>query len=61
MKVKDLIENKVFINEFVLFANQAFTFSGGYNDVYEQYEDQLSDEEILELLDYCEENNLLED
>ena len=59
MTVEQAIENKTFINEFTTFANDVFYHYGSYNDVYEQY-DQFSEGEILALLDYCEENNLLE-
>jgi hypothetical protein len=60
MKVEELINDKTFMDEFVSFANDVFSHYGGYDDVYEQY-DQFSEGEILALLDYCEENNLLED
>jgi len=60
MKIEQIIENKTFINEFISFANDVFSHYGSYDDVYEQY-DQFSEEEILALLDYCEENDLLED
>jgi hypothetical protein len=60
MKLEELINDKTFMDEFVSFANDVFHFYGGYDDVYEQY-DQFSEEEILVLLDYCEENELLED
>jgi predicted phosphoribosyltransferase len=60
MKVEELINDKTFMDEFVSFANDVFSHYGGYDDVYEQY-DQFSEEEVLTLLDYCEENELLED
>jgi hypothetical protein len=60
MTVDQVIENKTFINEFITFANDVFFHYGSYNDVYEQY-NQFSEGEILALLDYCEENNLLEE
>ena len=60
MKVEELINDKTFMDEFVSFANDVFSHYGGYDDVYEQY-DQFSEEEVLALLDYCEENELLED
>jgi hypothetical protein len=59
MTVKEAIINETFINEFAAFANDVFYHYGGYDDVYEQY-DQFSEDEILILLDYCEENGLLE-
>jgi hypothetical protein len=58
MTVEEVIKNKTFMNEFISFANDVFKFYGGYDDVYEQY-DQFSEGEILALLDYCEENELL--
>jgi hypothetical protein len=60
-KIEKLTNDKEFINEFTSTANSSFMFSGGYDDVYEQYENKLSDGEILTLLNYCEKNDLLED
>ena len=76
MTVKEAIKNETFINEFATFANDVFYHYGGYDDVYEQFAQtqsgisdptsglsyyQFSEDEILILLDYCEENGLLED
>jgi hypothetical protein len=60
MTVEEAIKNETFMNEFVSFANDVFLHYGGYDDVYEQY-DQFSEGEILTLLNYCEENELLEE
>ena len=60
MKVEELINDKTFMDEFVSFANDVFHFYGGYDDVYEQY-DQFSEGEILALLDHCEKMGLLEE
>jgi len=60
MNIKDLIANKEFMNKFVTLANESFEHYGSYDDVYATYEDRMSDEAILALLDYCEENELLE-
>ena len=59
MKIKDLTSNKEFMNKFVTLANESFECYGSYEDVYETYEEEMSDEDILYLLDYCEVNNLL--
>jgi hypothetical protein len=60
MTVEQAINNEVFINEFASFANDVFSHYGGYDDVYEQY-NQFSESEILTLLDHCEKMGLLED
>jgi predicted phosphoribosyltransferase len=60
MTVEQAINNEAFINEFASFANNVFSHYGGYDDVYEQY-NQFSDDEILTLLDHCEKMGLLED
>jgi hypothetical protein len=60
MNIKDLIANKEFMSEFVELANSSYQNYGSYEDVYMSYEDKMSDEAILALLDYCEANELLE-
>ena len=60
MTVEQAINNEVFIHEFASFANNVFFHYGGYDDVYEQY-NQFSESEILTLLDHCEKMGLLED
>ena len=60
MNIKDLISNKEFMNKFVKLANSSYENFGSYENVYENYEDRMSDEVILALLDYCDENELLE-
>ncbi len=62
MNIKDLfiIVNKEFMSEFVELANSSYQNYGSYEDVYMSYEDKMSDEAILALLDYCEANELLE-
>jgi hypothetical protein len=60
MNIKDLISNKEFMSEFVELANSLYQNYGSYEDVYMIYENKMSDEAILALLDYCDENELLE-
>ena len=60
MNIKDLIANKEFMNKFVKLANSLYEYYGSYKDVYLYYEDKMSEEAILALLDYCDENELLE-
>ena len=60
MNIKDLISNKEFMNKFVILANSSYENFGSYEDVYVNYEDRMSEEVILALLDYCDENELLE-
>ena len=60
MNIKDLISNKEFMSEFVELANSSYQNYGSYEDVYMSYENKMSDEAILALLDYCDENELLE-
>ncbi len=60
MNIKDLISNKEFMNKFVILANSSYENFGSYEDVYVNYEDRMSEEAILALLDYCDENELLE-
>ncbi len=57
--MKEIVD-KEFLFAFVLLANESYKMGGSYEDVYDTYESYFSDEEILAMLDYCEENNLLE-
>ena len=61
MSIQETIQNKEFMDEFIQTANEVYQYSGDYKNVYDAFEDRLSDDEILELLDYCEDNNLLSD
>jgi hypothetical protein len=61
MQLQEIIQNKEFMDEFIQTADEIYQYSGDYKDVYDAFEDKLSDGEILELLDYCEDNNLLSD
>ena len=61
MSIQETIQNKEFMDEFIQTANEVYQYSGDYKNVYGVFEDRLSDDEILELLDYCEDNNLLSD
>jgi hypothetical protein len=61
MSIQETIQNKEFMDEFIQTANEVYQYSGDYKNVYGAFEDRLSDDEILELLDYCEDNNLLSD
>jgi SOS response regulatory protein OraA/RecX len=58
--MKKYIDDKEFMETFVKLANKSWENYGSYEDVYMEYEDRMSDDEILELLDYCDENELLE-
>ena len=60
MTIEHLTSDQKFMNEFSLLANESYTNYGSYEDVYMTYEDQISDDEILALLDYCEDNDLLD-
>ncbi len=61
MIIQELIIDKEFINRFASVANEIYKYTGDYKDVFEYYEKELAENEIEELLIYCEENNLLED
>ena len=60
MTVEHLIMNEEFMNKFITLANSSFEHYGSYEDVYSMYGDEMNDDEILTLLDYCEDNDLLE-
>jgi len=61
MSIQKIIQNKEFMDEFIQTADEIYQYSGDYKDVYDAFEDKLSDDETLELLNYCEDNNLLSD
>jgi hypothetical protein len=60
MTIENLITNKEFMDKFTALANSSYKHYGSYEDVYYGYEDEMSDDDIKTLLDYCEENDLLE-
>jgi hypothetical protein len=60
MAIEKLITNEEFMSKFITATNKSWEQTGTYEDVYYGYEDEMSDDDILELLNYCEENDLLE-
>jgi len=58
--MEHLISNKEFMNNFIATANKSLKQTESYTDVYYKYENQISDDDILALLDYCEDNDLLD-
>ena len=66
MNVKDFIANKKLMNEFVNAANASLKNYGSLDDVYYYYQDKfgynefISDDMICCLLNYCKDNDLLE-
>jgi len=55
----NLIMDGEFMNKFIARTNRSYKSHGTYEDVYMAYEGKLDDEDINELLYYCEENKLL--
>jgi hypothetical protein len=60
MAIDNLITNKEFMDEFIAATNKSWEQTGTYEDVYYGYEDEMSDDDIRELLNYLEENDLLD-
>ena len=61
MTIQELIKGKEFFDEFILVANETYMYAGDYKGVFEYWEDKLTEDEIEELLVYCEKYDLLED
>jgi hypothetical protein len=60
MKIENLITNKEFMDEFIKVTNKSWEQTGTFTDVYYGYENEISDDDILELLNYLDENDLIE-
>lgn len=60
MTIEHFTTNETFMNEFITLANESYENYGSYEDVYYGYEGKMTDDEIYELLNYCEDNKLLE-
>lgn len=64
MTVQELIKGKEFFDEFILVANETYMYTGDYKGVFEYFENdenELTEDDIGELLVYCEKYDLLED
>ena len=62
MTIKELIIGKEFIDRFILVANEVYRWTGDYRGVFEYYEEgELTEDEIGDLLVYCDKYDLLED
>jgi hypothetical protein len=59
ISIKDLIINKEFMSELIEVANLSSKKRRFWLCVYETYEDRLSEDVIMALLDYCKENQLI--
>ena len=60
-KFEELIKDKEFIDQFILVTNEIYKYTGDYKGVFEYYENEFIEDEIEELLVYCEKYDLLED
>ena len=59
VNIQKFIDNKEFMEEFIATMEQTYEWTGDFQDVFESYEDEMSEEEIGSLMEYCDNNNLV--
>jgi hypothetical protein len=59
-KVEEKIKDEKFMKAFVKLTNYNIRGWDAFDKVYSKYRKILSDDEIMNLLDYCEEKDLFE-
>ena len=59
MIVQELINDKNFMKSFITTAEQCYEDCGDFKDMFDIYEDELSEDQIGDLLEYCDKNDLI--
>jgi hypothetical protein len=57
--IQVFIDNKEFMEPFIATAEECYKWTGDFEDVFDNYEDELTEDQIGELLEYCDNNNLI--
>jgi len=57
--MKKFIDNEKFMKSFIVNAEECYENSGDFKDMFDIYKDELSEDIIGDLLEYCDKNNLL--
>jgi hypothetical protein len=57
--IQAFINNKKFMKSFIATAEECYRWTGDFGDVFDSYEDELTEDQIGELLEYCDNNNLI--
>ena len=58
--IDKLISNKNFMELFIINASATYEYSGDFKNMFDIYEEEgLTEEQIGDLLDYCDKNDLI--
>jgi hypothetical protein len=58
--IDKLINDKDFIESFIANAEESYEYSGDFKNMFDIYEEEgLTEEQIGDLLDYCDKNDLI--
>jgi hypothetical protein len=58
--IDKLISNKNFMELFIINASVTYEYSGDFKNMFDIYEEEgLTEEQIGDLLDYCDKNDLI--
>ena len=58
--IDKLISNKSFMELFIINASITYEYSGDFKNMFDIYEEEgLTEEQIGDLLDYCDKNDLI--
>jgi hypothetical protein len=57
--IQAFINDKEFMVSFIATAEECYRWTGDFGDVFDSYEDELTEDQIGELLEYCDNNNLI--
>jgi hypothetical protein len=57
--MKKFINDKKFMKSFIANAEECYENSGDFKNMFDIYEDELSEDIIGDLLEYCDKNDLL--
>ena len=57
--IKQFINDEEFMESFIANAEESYEYSGDFKYMFEIYEEELTEEQIGDLLEYCDKNDLI--
>jgi hypothetical protein len=57
--MKKFITNKDFMESFIANAEESYEYFGDFKNMFDIYEDELTEKQVGDLLEYCDKNNLI--
>jgi hypothetical protein len=59
MKIKEFVNDKDFMESFIANAEECYEYFGDFKNMFDVYEEELTEEQIGDLLEYCDKNDLI--